>query len=377
MITYKYKLYRTYRTKYLDEMLEEGRIVWNHALSLQRRYYKLYNKYISISVMKHHFAKRIGRKNLTSQTVQAILERLDAAYIRFFRRLSKRPPKFKTNRNFCSILFKLKVGYQLCGNNFIVNKINRKFKFSLSRPYEGKVKTLTLHRNSAGEFFILIVTDALPNKYGKTHNGASVGIDFGLKTYLTLSDGSKYKNPRFLKLTTNKFRKLSRNLSKARENSRNRQRRLRERSRFLIDIANKRSDFQWKLAHELCKKYDNIFVEDLDVPAMMKRFGRQILDLGHATFIKKLEYVAGKYGVTVHKIERYYPSSKTCTCGYVNKSLTLWDRRWTCPQCGEMHDRDLFAAKNILRRGIYELESGYKTSRRTAKRLPRLHPTIS
>ena len=93
-------------------------------------------------------------------------------------------------------------------------------------------------------------------------------------------------------------------------------------------------------------------------------------------FVNKLEYVATKYDVVVHKIDRFYPSSKTCECGYINKELSLKDRQWVCPECGAIHDRDLLAANNILRRGIYELESDSKTSKRTAKRLSRLHPRI-
>ena len=89
---------------------------------------------------------------------------------------------------------------------------------------------------------------------------------------------------------------------------------------------------------------------------------RLMNDLAHAAFINKLEYVASKYGVVVHKIDRWYASSKTCECGYVNKSLQLIDREWVCPECGSINHRDLNAAKNILRKGISELESMGKTS---------------
>lgn len=95
MITYKYNIYHSKKTKYLDKMLRECCFVWNHALSIQRRYYKLFGKYISIGKMKKHFAKRIKRNLLHSQTTQEILERLDESYNRFFKRKSKRPPKFK------------------------------------------------------------------------------------------------------------------------------------------------------------------------------------------------------------------------------------------------------------------------------------------
>lgn len=86
-------------------------------------------------------------------------------------------------------------------------------------------------------------------------------------------------------------------------------------------------------------------------------------DLAHAKFVSKLEYVATKYGVIVHKIDRYFPSSKLCSCGHINKLLKLSDRYWACPCCGEVHDRDVWASQNILRQGIAELESGSKSSK--------------
>lgn len=101
---------------------------------------------------------------------------------------------------------------------------------------------------------------------------------------------------------------------------------------------------------------------------MTRMWGRKMSDLAHAEFVGRLEHIARKYGVTVHKIDRFYPSSKTCECGYVNKGLKLSDREWVCPECGKVNDRDLNAAENILRRGISELWSGSKTVSDTASR---------
>ena len=377
MISYKYKLYRTDRTKHLDKMLREACFVWNHALALQKRYYRLYHKYIGIGKMKAHFAKRIHRNLLHSQTNQEILERLDAAYLRFFNHTAKRPPKFKKAKDFSSILFK-QGGYSMNGNVLTINSINKRFKFSLSRPYAGKVKTLTVKRSPLGEYFIVMVLDKAPITFRKTHNGASVGIDFGLKTYMTLSDGTEIKNPQFMKESLTELRRRSHNLSKCKKGSNNKERKRKELDRLMNDIVNRRSDFQWKLAHDLCRKYDNIFIEDLNLADMNlgRKANRKLKDQAHAEFITKLLYIATKYNVVVHKIDRYYPSSKTCTCGYVNRELKLTDRRWVCPHCGATNDRDLLAANNILRRGIYELESDSKTSKHTAKRLSRLHPRI-
>lgn len=377
MISYKYKLYRTNKTKFLDRMLREACFVWNHALALQKRYYCLYHKYIGIGKMKAHFAKRIHRNLLHSQTTQEILERLDTAYQRFFKRLAKRPPKFRKAKDFSSFLFR-QGGYSLNGNVLTVNNIKKRFKFSLSRPYDGKVKTLTIKRSHLGEFFIVMVLDKSPQSIGKTHNGASVGIDFGLKKYMTMSDGTTVDNPQFLKSGLRQLRRKSRNLSKCVPGSHNRERKRLDLGRHHEKVVNQRNAFQWQLAHRLCRQYDRIFIEDLQLTGMSALWGRKMADLAHGEFVLKLQYVATKYGVTVHKIDRFYPSSKTCTCGYVNHGLQLHERTWVCPECGTAHKRDLLAANNILRQGIAELESVSKSKNATSASLQsRLHPRIS
>jgi len=247
-------------------------------------------------------------------------------------------------------------------NSISFVQLGKSFKYYKSRQYEGRIKRVVLYRSRIGEYYIFIVTDAEPSKYGKTLKGASVGIDFGLKKYLTLSDGTAYDNPQFLKGSLVELRRRSRNLSKCKKGSSNRERKRKDLDHLMNDICNRRSDFQWKLAHELCRKYDTIFIEDLNLEGMNRRWGRKMHDLAHADFVQKLEYIATKYGVVVHKIDRFYPSSKTCECGYINKELKLSDRQWVCHECGTIHDRDLLAANNILRRGIYELESDGKTS---------------
>lgn len=361
MISYKYKLYRTDKTKHLDKMLREASFVWKHALALQKRYYQIYHKYIGIGRMKAHFVKHIGRCLLHSQTVQEILERLDGAYMRFFKHLAVRPPKFKKAKHFSSFLFK-QGGFKLDGNRIRINKISKTYKFSLSREYHGKVKTVKFKRSPLGEYYIIVTTDAVGKTYGKTHNGASVGIDFGLKTYMTMSDGTTVESPRFLKTDLPSLQKKGRKLSMSKQHSHHREQNRKELNRLYERIVNKRNAWQWQLAHGLCRQYDRIFIEDLRLTGMTKLWGRKMSDLSHAEFVNKLEYVAGKYDVTVHKIDRFFPSSKTCTCGYVNKELTLRDRHWTCPECGTRHHRDELAACNILRQGIAELESGRKTT---------------
>lgn len=291
MISYKYKLYRTKKTKHLDKMLREACYVWNHALALQKRYYKLYHKYIPRFTMYKHFSKCYKPTLLNCQTVREVLDRLDISYKRFFKHDAKRPPKFKKAIEFGSFAFQQN-GYSLSGNEFVINKIKKSFKFSLSRPYDGKVKRVSVKRNKLGEYFIVLCLDKQAESYGKSHDGASVGIDFGLKKYMTLSDGREIDNPQFLKTDLLELRRRSRNLSKCKKGSNNRKRKKLELERLYQNIVNKRSDFQWKMAHELCKRYDLICLEDLNLEGMKRNWGRKMSDLAHGDFVLKLEHVA-------------------------------------------------------------------------------------
>ena len=362
-MTYTYKLYHSKRTAKLDAMLREACFVWNHALALQKRYYLMFNKYVSCSRMKAHFAKRISRRLLHSQTAQEVLERLDVAYKRFFKRLSRRPPKFRKARDFSSIVYK-QGGFKLNGNVLVVNSIKQHFQFSFSRQYEGKVRQLRIRRSRLGEYYLCLVTDAVAGSYAhrKSREGALVGMDFGLKTYLTLSDGTKVDNPLFLKQGLNELRRRSRALSRCEKGSNHRRRRRRDLERCHERIRNRRDDWQWKTCHELCRRYGTICIEDLNLMGMARLWGRKVNDLAFGLFVQKLEHIAAKDGTQIVKVDRFYASSKTCrVCQYVNEHLSLRDRSWTCPSCGASHDRDLNASVNILRQGIASFGSTRKT----------------
>ena len=380
MITYEYNIYNSERNRYLDQMLGEAAFVWNHALALQKRYYSLFGGYIGSVRMQKHFQRRISRCRLGAQTVQELLQRLDAAYQRFFTRLAKRPPKFKRASQFSSFVFK-QDGFKLNSNILVINKIKKHFKFSYSRPYDGKVRNVRVKRVHPGEYRLFIVTDSTPKAYHKTHDGAMAGMDFGLKTFLTLSDGTTVDTPLWLKATMRKLQRLQHMHDKAQcewdrtnpdgshpkgariiRESNHRRTLARDMARLHERISNLRDDWQWKLCHTLCRKYDIICIEDLNIEGMKRLWGRKVSDLAFSEFVSKLEHVAGKYGCELRKVDRYYASSKTCGhCGYVNQELTLCDRQWVCPDCGAVLDRDQNAAKNILRQGIASLGSPRKT----------------
>lgn len=178
---------------------------------------------------------------------------------------------------------------------------------------------------------------------------------------MTFSNGEQISHPQFLKKDLNMLRKLSKKHSRCVKGSNHKERARLSLCRQYERISNKRTDFQWKLAHDLCRRYDTIFIEDLNLKGMGKLWGRKMSDLCHGNFCSILVQVASKYGCTVHKIDKWFPSSRLCDCGYKNDSLRLCDRSWVCPHCGQVHDRDIHASEMILRRGIYELASDSKT----------------
>ena len=177
-----------------------------------------------------------------------------------------------------------------------------------------------------------------------------VGMDFGLKTFLTLSDGTMIRSPEFFKQGTTGIRKANRNLSRKVLGSNGYDRALKTLYRRHQDIANRRKDWFWKLSHELCSKYSVIAIEDLNITGMAKLWGRKVHDYAFSEFIQILEWCALKYGTEIIRCGRYYPSSQTCSaCGHVwpgTKDLSV--REWICPKCGVTHDRDMNAAVNIL-----------------------------
>lgn len=361
MYNISYKAYTNKNLKNIHQMIDTSAWIWNHCVVLQKRYYSLYKKYINVNKLQKHVAKLRNKnpkwKILNSQSVQEICQRLDLAYKRFFKQLAKRPPKFKKARNFSSFVLK-QSGWSIQDNILTINKI--KFKFSKSRNYEN-IKRITIKRNKLGEVFFVLCCDTKSKSYKRAGN-AAIGIDFGLKTYLTLSDGTQVTSPQFFKQYQNKLREANKELSRKKKNSKNRIKVLQHLQRVHLDIFYKRKNFHYELAHQLCKYNSFISIEDLNIESMKKLWGKKVSDLSFSSFVNILTEVALKYGTIVQKIDRYFPSSKLCTCGTLNKDLKLSDRQWYCKNCGEIHSRDLLASNNILSEGIRLYSTKHKTS---------------
>jgi len=295
--------------------------------------------------------------NLGSQAIQDVAQRIDRAYTLFFRNIKHgigtSPPGFKKVRRYRSFTLK-QAGYKLLLDNRVVI-MGKEYKYFKSREIEGDIKTLTIKRDALGDFWLYFVTD-WDIEPPEVRSGESVGLDFGLKTFLTTSDEEKINSPLFMRQASSKIKKLSQKLSKKKRGSRNRNKARRNLARAHRKIANQRKDFHFKLALELSRRYAQIFIEDLNLKGMQRLYGRKISDLGHAQFVNILGWQMYKNSCQGTKIDRFYPSSKTCSsCLYIMSELPLHVRNWICPKCSAEHDRNINAALNILRVGASTL----------------------
>lgn len=369
--TFKYRLYTSKRNKHLHQQIDVAGIIWNHALAVQKRTYRLTGKYISKFRLITHIGKmrrteRFGYWQLVgSQAVQEIVERLDKAYKRFFAYLRGElgiktgPPRFKKVKKYKSFTLK-QAGWKLLGSNRI--RLNgRNYKFVLSRPINGTIKTVTVKRDNAGRLFVCFSVIEEVNLPVEVSMGKIGGFDFGLKTFLTDDDGGAYQSPEFLKANLSEIARLNRQLARKQKGSNNRKKAKRQLALAHDSVANERRDAHFKLAHQLCDEYDALGFETLNLRGMKKLWGRKISDLGFSQFMLILEHVASMRNKQVVKIGQWEPSSQTCSCCGHRQSIELRERVFTCHVCSIEMGRDHNAARNIRRKAIALLGVGAST----------------
>lgn len=229
--------------------------------------------------------------------------------------------------------------------------------------------------NRSGQFFISILVET--EQYNKLKTGKTIGIDLGIKTLVTLSDNTIIDNPHYLRESQAKLKRMQQNLSRKKKGSKRRDKCRLKVARLHQKIANKRSWLIHNITTMLVNNYDIICIEDLNTSGMLKnnRLAKSISDASFSMFRSRLEYKCDWYGKEIVVIDRFYPSSKTCSsCGWKKEDLTLSDRIFVCENCGNKIDRDLNAAINIKRMGVdilYNRTSSDKsTSRVETSKIP-------
>jgi len=355
MLNFRYRI-KNKDTKRLEELVITSNCVWNYALMIQRKYYEWTGKYLPSSKLQSYIAKKRKKnsywRKLNSHWVQNIIKTLDESYQRFFAGLQKRPPKFKKRYQDGSILAYWNVSFIdgiKINNDEITLKQFGTYKFIKHRVCGKNICSIRVKRYN-NHFYVIICCDCQPKKLARDCDGTA-GIDFGLKTFITLDNGEMIESPRFLFKNAKKLRKLNKVVSRRKKGSNRRRKAVEQLSNFHAHVAWQRDDWQWKLAHRLCKQYTIIKIEDLCLLGWVRLWGRKASDLAIGEFIKKLEFVASKYGTQIVKVDRWYASSHICSaCGYkLDRKLELNEREWQCPVCGVVHVRDVNAAVNIKR----------------------------
>ena len=307
-------------------------------------------------------------KEINSQSLQQSITNLDKAYTAFFKGQNSFP-KFKKKSNGGS--FNIPQNVLLENGKLIIPKFKKGIDIVLHREIKGEIRQATISRTPTGKYFVSILCETGEPIKPKTvvKESTTVGIDLGIKTYIVSSDGKEFDNPKFLRKAQNRLKYVQRKYSK------HKGKRTKHRLAILHEkIANQRKDFLHKTSSELIKNHDSLAIEDLNVKGMLAnhKLAQSISDAGWSSFVTMLEYKAEWYGKNILKIGRFEPSSKLhANCGYINKELTLSDREWTCPKCGELVLRDVNAAINIKSFALKNHLSGEHTLKNQGK-LPTL-----
>jgi putative transposase len=338
--------------------LELCRTLYNSALEQRIEAYKQEVKSVSVYEQMAQLPKLKQTspefKNVGSQVLQDVLQRLDRAFQGFFRRVKEKNdkagfPRFKGKHRYDSFTLK-QSGWKLQGKYLHVKNIGT-FKLFLSRPVEGTIKTVTIRRTPTGRWFVAFSCEDVPAKeFPKTT--AEVGIDVGIKSFCVDSTGNVIGNPKYFRKSQKVLRRRQRSLSRKEKESNRR-----GKARILVakvheKVASQRKDFLHKVANYYIKNFATIYVEDLKIKNMVKsrHLSKSIVDSSWGMFFSILSGKAAEAGRTVVKVTPNGTSQACSNCGEkVPKSLSVRIHR--CPSCGLILDRDHNAALNILRAG--------------------------
>lgn len=372
----KIRLYpNTSKENTLNSLLGSYRFVYNQCLSFKKERYETNKKNTSLSDLGHHFHQTLRgeyqwlKEHNTKVLKQSIIN-LEQAYKNFFKQ-GRGFPKFKSRYDEQKVRFPQEA---VSSNTFdkefsrlnLTKTING-LKFECSDRdknylYKNKVgiKSVTISKKKSGSFYATILIDGDLLREVNKPMKANVGVDFGIKSLLTLSDGTSIDNPKWIRNNENKLKRLHRQLSKKVKGSNNRHKAKLKLAKAHEKIKNQKTDYLHNITTKIISENQVIVLEDLNVSGMMKnhKLAKSIQELGLYEMRRQLEYKSEWYGRDLIFVDRFFASSKLCSCcGWKNTNLKLSDREFICEECGLVIDRDENAAINIENEGLrlYEL----------------------
>jgi putative transposase len=284
----------------------------------------------------------------TSQVLQQKLIDLERAFVNFWAGRA-RYPRFKSKHHQQSIRYPQGIKVNPDSRRTYLPKVGW-VRTIFHRQLQGQLKNVTVSKTKSGRYYAAIQVEAeIPEP---AFQGDANGLDLGLGVFAALADGRQVANPRHLVRAQRRLARGQRCLARKRRGSRGWETQRLRVARQHEKVANQRADFQHKLSRELVEAHGLLALEDLHVKGMLRnrRLAKHIADAGWGSFVRMLIYKGAWYGCRVVWVDRWYPSSKRCSgCGAELAALPLHIRWWTCPQCGERHNRDVNAARNLLK----------------------------
>lgn len=348
----------TEQTLYLRQACGVSRFVYNWALAEWTRQYEAGGKPSAMALKKQFNAIKRDEYPFVMEVLRDAsndgFEKLGKAFSNFFTSVTgKRKgakvgyPRFKSKKRSKMSFAMANDKFRADGHSLYVPRLGM-VNMAEKLRFDGKVKSGVVSC-VAGKWYISITVDIeqpAPVEFEKE----SAGIDLGLKTLATLSDGGEFENQKLLRSELNRLKVLNRGLARKQRGSIRWWKQKQKLAVFHQRIANRRADAIHKMTTEIAKTYRLIGMEDLNVKGMgrNRRLALSIADAAFGEVGRQLQYKKEWFGGTVQKVGRFYASSKTCNdCGHINRDLQLSDRKWTCVGCGTIHDRDWNASKNI------------------------------
>ena len=355
--------FRIYPNKTQETIIQKtfgcSRFVYNFGLASRIEEYKNgnsigYKETCSILTSIKHSEEYSWLREVDNIALQQSLRDLDKSYKNFFKKRASFPKfKSKHNHNKSYRTQNINGNISVVGKHIKLPKLGY-VKAKISMPVDGKIKNATIQQAPSGKYFCSLIVEVLDVFY--PNNGCVVGLDMGIKTFYTDSNGNSIPNPKTLAKSEKKLVKEQRKLSKKVKGSSNWNKQRIKVAKIYEKITNQRDDFLHKESTRLVRENQIICIEDLNVKGMIRnhKLAKSISDVSWGKFFTMLEYKSALYGTEIIKVPRFYPSSQICSCcGYKNPNIkNLSIRKWTCPACNTYHNRDDNAAKNILKMGL-------------------------